>query len=182
MRFFTLLTFTLLSFNGLAQLNIQFPDLEGESLTHEMINIPKDIEGKYALIGLAFSKKSEKFLNSWFNPAYQQFINKPETPSLFAGNYDVNVYFVPMFTGAKRPAYEKVMEKVSETIDPKLYPHVLFYKGSLKDYKKTLDFDGKDLPYFYILDPTGKIIYSTNGFYSDRKMQEITAKLEPAWH
>jgi hypothetical protein len=181
MRFFTLLAFTILSFNSLAQLNIQFPDLEGESLTHEMINIPKDIEGKYALIGLAFSKKSEKFLNSWFNPTYQQFINKPETPSLFAGNYDINVYFVPMFTGAKRPAYEKVMQKVSKTIDPKLYPHVLFYKGSLKEYKKTLDFDGKDLPYFYILDPSGKIIYSTNGFYSDRKMQEITAKLEPAW-
>lgn len=180
----TLLTamMTLSVISGFSQLNIQFPSLEGESLTHEMINLPTDVSGKYTLVGLAFSKKSEKYLNSWFNPVYQQFIYKPETTSLFAGNFDVNVYFVPMFTGAKRPAYEKVMEKVSETIDPKLQPYVLFYKGTLKEYKDVLDFEGKDLPYFYILDPEGKIIYNTSGQYSDRKMQEITKKLEPAWN
>jgi hypothetical protein len=164
-----------------AQLNEQFPVLEGESLTREVINIPDDVKGKYTLIGLAFSKKSENHLNSWFNPTYQQFIYKPETPSLFAGSYDINLYFIPMFTGAKRPAYEKVMDKVSKTIDPKLYPHVLFYKGSLKDYKNVLNFDGKDVPYFYVLDPEGKIIYSTYGTYTNNKMREITDKLENAW-
>jgi hypothetical protein len=180
----TLLLSVALTFSmaATAQTDIQFPALEGESLTREFVTLPDDVAGKYTLIGLAFSKKSERYLNSWFNPVYQSFIYKPESNSLFAGNYDVNVFFVPMFTGAKRPAYEKVMEKVSADIDPRLRPYVLFYKGTLKEYKKTLDFDGKDLPYFYILDPEGKIIYSTSGQYTERKMQIITEKLEPAWN
>ncbi|MFZ9045513.1 MAG: hypothetical protein ACO2ZZ_06575 [Cyclobacteriaceae bacterium] len=165
-----------------AQIDIQFPLLEGESLTREFVTLPEDVNGKYTLIGLAFSKKSEKFLNGWFNPIYQSFIFKPDGNSLFAGNYDVNVFFVPMFTGAKRPAYEKVMQKVIEDIDPRLRPYVLFYKGTMKEYKRTLDFEGKELPYFYILNPNGKVIYTTSGQYSDRKMQIITEKLEPAWN
>ncbi|MFT4785877.1 MAG: hypothetical protein ACI8QD_001156 [Cyclobacteriaceae bacterium] len=159
-----------------------FPPMEAESLTNQFINLPEDITGKYTLIGLAFSKKSEEYLNSWFNPAYQQFIYKPETPSLFAGGYDINVYFVPMFTGAKRPAYQKVMDKIRKTIDPKLQPHVLFYKGTLKSYKDVLNFDGKNVPYFYVVNPEGKIVYSTTGAYSDRKMSEIQHALEASWN
>ena len=182
--FYIILTLSLLllALNPLrGQVGAQFPLMEGESLDHEVINIPEDTKGKYTLIGLAFSKKSEEYLNSWFNPTYQQFIYKPETPSLFAGGYDINLYFIPMFTGAKRPAYEKVMEKVSETIDPKLYPHVLFYKGTMKEYRDVLDFDGKDVPYFYVLDPEGKIVYTTFGTYTDKKMREIVEKLESTW-
>ncbi len=147
---------------------------------HEFVNIPNDLQGKYSLLGLAYSKKSENALKTWFSPAYNQFIYEPETPSLFAGNYDLHVYFVPMFTGAKRPAYQKVMNKVEKTIDPKLKPYVLFYKGKLGDYKKSLNFDGKEIPYFYVLDPEGTIIHSTTGRYSDSKMQEIVDLVEPA--
>jgi hypothetical protein len=181
LRILTSLLVLLVASATFGQVGQPFPDMEGESLSRQTVIIPGDLADKYTLIGLAFSKKAENYLNSWFKPTYQQFIYKPETPSLFAGSYDINVYFIPMFTGAKRPAYEKVMQKVSATIDPKLYPHVLFYKGTLKEYKKTLNFDGKDVPYFYVLDPQGKIVYSTYGRYTDGKMREITLKMEEAW-
>lgn len=158
-----------------------FPFMEAESLTNQFVNLPDDIKGKHSLIGLAFSKRSEKDLKTWFSPIYNQFIYKPETPSLFAGNYDVNVFFIPMFTGAKRIAYQKTMDKVKEDIDPRIQPNVLFYKGSLRDYKDQLDFEGKDVPYFYVLDPEGNIIYSTLGAYSDKKMQDVLSALEDAW-
>ncbi|MDH5608997.1 MAG: mitochondrial ATPase complex subunit ATP10 [Cyclobacteriaceae bacterium] len=176
-----LISLSLVPFFLAAQVNQTFPYMEGESLTHSIVNLPKDLAGKYSVLGLAFSKKSEDYLKSWFQPAYSQFIYKPETPSLFSGNYDVNVYFVPMFTGAKRPAYEKVMENVSKTIDERLLPYVLFYQGSMKEYRDALGFDGKEIPYFYVLDPAGKIIYTTSGMYTDEKMQEILDVLEPAW-
>jgi hypothetical protein len=164
-----------------AQLGNEFPYMEAETLTNEFLNLPEDTKGKHTVIGLAYSKKSEKDLRSWFQPAYQQFIYKPETPSLFAGNYDVNCYFIPMFTGAKRVAYKKSMDKVKEDIDRRLLPHVLFYQGSLRDYKDQLNFDGKDVPYFFILDPEGKIVHATSGAYTDRKMQEILTALDDAW-
>lgn len=154
-----------------------FPPLEGENLAHETINLPEDVNGKHTLIGLAFTKNSEKFLRSWFNPIYQQLIAQPEEGSLFAISYDVNVYFIPMLTGAKRPAYQKVMDKVERDVDPKLHPHVLFYKGTMKEYRDALAIEEKDLPYFYLLDPTGKIVYATSGLYTETKMQRIIDSL-----
>ncbi len=179
---FSISIFYFISHNSLGQVGKAFPQMEGESLTNQIINIPDDIKGKFSIIGLAYSKKSEDALKSWFEPAYFQFIDKPETPSLFAGNYDVNVYFVPMFTGAKRPAYRTVMKKVKKSIDEKLLPHVLFYKGELRKYKKELGFKGKDTPYFFVLNEEGKIVFKTGGRYSDSKMREIVDYLEDSWN
>ena len=169
--FGTIITFTH------AQIGSTFPDLEGESLTHGMVNIPADVKGKHTLVGLAFSKKSEKDLNKWFNPVYQQLITEPEAGSLFAFSYDVNVYFVPMLTGAKRPAYEAVMKKVEKDVDKRLHPNILFYKGTLKEYKNALNIDDKNVPYVYLLDPEGKVIYMTTGSYDKAKLQKIIDKL-----
>lgn len=162
------------------QIGNEFPEMEAESLTNQMVNIPADISGKYTLIGLAYSKKSEKDLKTWFNPTYNQFIHTAKQPSLFGVSYDVHVYFVPMFTGAKRAAYKSVMKKVKQTIDPKLQPHVMFYKGDIKTYKKALNFQGKDVPYFFVLDKAGKVVMATSGRYSDAKMQQVLDILDAA--
>ncbi|MEQ8628001.1 hypothetical protein [Ekhidna sp.] len=163
-----------------AQVGNQFPDMEAETLTNEFVDLPKDISGKYSLVGLAYSKKAEDYLKGWFEPVYNQFIYKNPNPGPFDFSFDVYTYFVPMFTGAKRPAYKKVMNKLKKTIDERMQPNVLFYKGTLKEYKDALNFDGKDLPYFYVLDPDGKIVYATSGKYTQRKMQEITDAVESA--
>ncbi|MEP0369010.1 MAG: hypothetical protein ABJN36_05860 [Cyclobacteriaceae bacterium] len=162
---------------GQAQRGEIFPDLEGESLVHGMVNIPEDTKDKYTLVGIALSKKSESSLKTWFRPVYQQLIQKPEDGAIFSFGYDVNVYFIPMLTGAKRPAYQKVMEKVEKEVDKRLHPNVLFYKGSLNDYKNALGIDDKHTPYFYLLDQEGKIVYATKGNYSDSKLQKIIDQL-----
>ncbi|MBR08425.1 MAG: hypothetical protein CMP48_12205 [Rickettsiales bacterium] len=162
---------------GFGQVGTIFPDMDGESLVHGMVKIPEDTKGKYTLIGLAFSKKSEKDLNKWFNPVYQNLLKEPDPNSLFAFDYDVNVYFVPMLTGAKRPAYKSVMKKVEEEVDKSLHPNILFYQGTLKEYKDALSIDDKDIPYLYLLDETGKIVYMTKGGYDQAKLQTVIDKL-----
>ncbi len=163
-----------------SQVGNQFPEMEAESLTNQNVDIPKDIIGKHSLVALAYSKQAEDDLKSWFEPIYNQFIYKNPNPGPFDFSFDVNAYFIPMFTGAKRPAYKKVMNKMKKTISERLQPNVLFYKGTINEYKDALNFDGKDVPYFYVLDPDGKIVYSTFGRYSKRKMQEITDAVESA--
>lgn len=158
----------------------QFPEMEAESLTNEFVKIPTDLSDKFSIIGLAYSKKSEDDLKTWFEPAYNQFIYKPEKPSVFNITYDVHCYFVPMFTGAKRPAYQGVMKKLKKTIDKRLLPYVLFYKGTLKGYKTALNFKGKDVPYFFVINPEGKIVYATSGRYTRTKMQEIVEAVDAA--
>ena len=149
-----------------------FPNLSGEKVSDEKVHLPGDCQGKYTLIGMAYTKKSEDDLNTWFKPVYSTFIRKPT--GLFAQfAYDVNVYFVPMFTGINAAATGAAKRKTSRKIDPQLLPYVVFYKGSLKDYKDVLEFDQNDVPYFFVLDETGKIIYATTGGYSESKLSEI---------
>ena len=154
-----------------------FPDMEAETVEDKKVLLPQSTKGKYTLLGLAYSKKSEDELNSWFQPVFEKFIQK--TSGLLAGfSYDVNVYFIPMFTGINAAATGTAKRKAIKNIDPQLLPYVLFYKGELKTYKESLEFDKKDVPYFFVLDPTGKIVYATMGKYTDAKMNEVEEVIE----
>jgi hypothetical protein len=135
------------------------------------------VKGKYTLLGLAYSKKSEEELNSWFNPVFGKFIQKSNGMMLTFG-YDVNVYFVPMFTGINAAATGTAKKKAIKNIDPQLLPYILFYKGELKTYKEALDFERRDIPYFFVLDPEGKIVYATSGAYTEKKMDEVEESIQ----
>lgn len=154
-----------------------FPLMTAETVEDKKVIIPDDVKGKYTLVGLAYSKKSESELNSWFQPVFTRFIQK--TKGLFSGfAYDVNVYFIPMFTGINAAATGTAKRKAAKNIDPQLLPYVLFYRGELKTYKAELDFEKKDIPYFFVLDPEGKIVYATSGKYSESKMEEVEENID----
>jgi hypothetical protein len=154
-----------------------FPSMQAETVEDKTVKLPGDVAGKYTLIGMAYSKKSEDELNSWFQPVFQKFIQK--TKGLMAGfAYDVNVFFVPMFTGVNAAATGTAKRKAAKNIDPQLLPYILFYKGELKTYKEALDFEKRDIPYFFVLDPQGKIVYATSGKYSEDKMDAVEEHIE----
>lgn len=151
--------------------------MEAETVEDQKVKLPESTKGKYTLLGLAYSKKSEDELNSWFSPVFNKFIQK--TKGLLAGfEYDVNVYFVPMFTGVNAAATGTAKKKALKNIDPQLLPYILFYKGELKSYKEALDFEKRDIPYFFVLDPTGKIVFATSGAYSEVKLDQVEEVIE----
>ena len=154
-----------------------FPAMEAETVEDKKVNLPLDVQGKFTLLGLAYSKKSEDELNTWFEPIFSKFVQK--TTGLLAGmGYDVNVYFVPMFTGIQAAAAGTAKKKALKNVDPQLLPYILFYKGELKTYKDALDFERRDIPYFFVLDPKGKILYATSGSFSDEKMDQIESVID----
>ena len=168
------------SFNSLFSQVIgkPFPKMETETVEDKSIVLPDDAQDKFTLVGLAYSKKSESDLNTWFSPVYNRFI-KEDGGGLFAGfGYDVNVYFVPMFTGAKATAEGTAKKQATKNMDPLLLPHILFYKGKLKPYKEALEFDKKDVPYFFVINKEGKIVYATTGRFTEGKMEEVEEVLE----
>ncbi|MBL0741729.1 TlpA family protein disulfide reductase [Chryseolinea lacunae] len=168
----------LLSTSALAQvIGKTFPDMEAESVEDKKVKLPQDVKGKYTLLGLAYSKKSEDELNSWFQPVFEKFIQK-NTGLLSGFGYDVNVYFVPMFTGVNAAATGTAKRKAMKNIDPQLLPYILFYRGELKTYKEALDFEKRDIPYFFVLDAEGKIIHATSGKYTTAKMDAVEGVLE----
>lgn len=154
-----------------------FPDMTAETVDDKKVSLPQDVKGKYTLLGLAYSKKSEDELNTWFNPVYNTFIRK-QTGMIQGFNYDVNVYFIPMFTGVNAAAAGTAKKKAMKNVDPQLLPYILFYKGELRTYKEALDFERRDIPYFFVLDPQGKIVYATSGAFSDQKMESVEEVIE----
>jgi hypothetical protein len=154
-----------------------FPSMEAETMEDKKLLIPADTKGKYTLVGLAYSKKSEDDLNGWFSPVYNKFVRKAS--GLLEGmGYDVNVFFVPMFTGINAAAAGTAKKKALKNIDPILFPHILFYKGELKPYKDALDFEKRDIPYFFVLDPEGKIVFATSGPFTEDKLDEVEESIE----
>ena len=178
MRYLLFLSMFIFSINLEAQvIGTTFPEMEAETVDDVKVVLPEDVKGKYTLVGLAYSKKSEDELNGWFQPIFSKFIQKNK--GLFESfGYDVNVYFVPMFTGVKSTAAGTAKKKAAKDIDPQLLPYILFYKGELKTYKDALDFEKKDTPYFFVLDKEGKIVYATSGKYTSKKLDEVEEVLE----
>ena len=178
MRFYITVLLFVVGISTQAQvIGKQFPELEAETLEDKKVKLPQDAKGKYTLIGMAYSKKSEDDLNTWFSPVFSKFIQK--SGGLMAGlGYDVNVYFIPMFTGVNAAASGTAKKKAIKNMDPQLFPYLLFYKGELKPYKEALDFEKRDTPYFFVLDPDGKIVHATSGAYSEDKMDKVEEVIE----
>ncbi|MGB0402704.1 MAG: hypothetical protein ACPGEG_01320 [Salibacteraceae bacterium] len=153
-----------------AQSNKLFPLLVGQTLNGKVVELPDALEGKYSLITMAFSQKSQNELESWLNPVYNKFIAKT---GMMDGMYDVNVLFVPMFTGAKKSAMQSVMKSMKAQSDPEIFPHVLFYKGEIGFYEKELGLLDENKPYVFLLDLNGNVVFRTSGRYTEDKMLEI---------
>lgn len=158
-----------------------FPYLQGEDYNGKKINLPVDTKGKYTLLGMAFSNAAENDLKTWINPIYNKFILKVDRSKadvFDAGiDYDVNLFFIPMFTGLNQLTSKSSKEKIKANTDKQMYPYMLFYEGA-KTYKEELDFEKKDIPYFFVLDKTGVIKYATSGKFDGKKLEKILDVIE----
>jgi hypothetical protein len=152
-----------------------FPTMETETVEDKVVTLPQDTEGRITLVAMAYSKKAEDDLSSWLSPLFNTFIKqKVSDGGLFASfTHDIDVYIVPMFTGIKAAAEGTAKRKAAKHLDARLVPYVLFYKGKLKPYKEALEFDKKNVPYLFLLDEHGTIVYATSGAYSSKKMSAI---------
>ncbi len=147
----------------------KFPALTGETATGQTITLPT--KGKpWTVIGLAYSQKASPLLEEWYEPAYLRFIAKH---GLMAGSYEADVYFVPLFVGLNKAAYEPSMTKFLKSADPEIVDHVLFSKDEIEPLKAALDLSEKDIPYFFVLDAEGRIVHREKGAFTDEKLESI---------
>jgi hypothetical protein len=175
-----ILTLSLISHSFLlkAQIGKLFPEMKAHKLDEKVVVLPEETKGKYTLLGLAYSKEAEKDLATWYQPVYEAFIFKDKGGAFEVESYDINLYFIPMFTGINQAAHSKISKEMKEGVDKTLWPYILLYKGELKSYNDELAMDDKNIPYFYILDKKGLVVYKTSGKYSNEKMAEIEKHLE----
>ncbi len=152
------------------------PNISGKTLNGTEVKIPISNE-KFTVFGIASSQKAEAALKTWYQPAYSSFIEKTKGP-IPADEYDVNLYFIPVFTGVAQMAAGKIEAKMKEGMEKEFHPNVVLFKGNFDELKSTLKLEDKDQPYFFLVNPKGQIVHSMKGAYTDEKMEEITNILD----
>ncbi len=147
-----------------------FPTMTGEMANGQELTLPRDLTRKHTIIGLAYSPKASSHLEEWLEPAYLRFVAQH---GLFAGEYDADIYFIPVFVGLNKSAYEPSLKKFRKSASPEIEQHVLFSKEDMAPVKEILDLDEKDIPYFFVLDRSGRVIHRTQGAFSEDKLEAI---------
>jgi len=169
MRYFVLLIFSFSIHLVCGQVGQEFPQIETETISNEVVKIPAAFSGNYSLIGIGTSKKAEDDLRTWQAPIYHKFVAKT---GLMDQMYDVKIGFLPLFTGAARMAKDKVVKKLRENNEKLVVDHVYVYSGDREPFK-SIGIDDKTEPYFLLLDPNGKVVWYTSGKFRQKYLDEI---------
>ena len=147
-----------------------FPTMAGETAAGRAISVPPSDGKGFTIVALAFGKGAQADLEAWYEPAYLRFVAKH---GLFAGTYSCDVWFVPVFTGLNKPAYEPSMRKLRNSAEPEVVDHVLFFNGDFDPIQAQLGLKRSDIPYFFVIDDQGTIVHRTEGAFSDDKLDAM---------
>ena len=151
------------------------PTFSGSTAEDKVLTIPEVSKGKYALICFASSKKAQADLESWLNPVYNRYIAKT---GFMDDMFDVDVFFVPIFSGAEGTMQATIKRRFIETAQKDVWPHLVFAEKGLKETLAPLKMDNESVPYFFFLDKDGKIVYRTSGAFSEEKFDAIDDLVE----
>lgn len=168
--------FALVLSGVLSAQHVAFPPISGETADGRSVTLPVNAGKAYTVIGLAFSQKASPLLDEWIEPAYLRFVAKH---GLFAGAYDCDVYFVPLFVGLDRSAYEPSMRKFRKSASPEVVDLVVFSRTDFATLKDPLGLDDKSLPYVFVLDRAGNIVHRAKGRFSHDALDAIEEVMMP---
>ncbi len=152
-----------------AQVGNTFPRIETEKLDGKSVVFPEAVSGNFALIGIGISKSAEEELRTWQSPVYNKFIAKT---GLMDDMYNVDVAFMPVFTGASQVAKNKVVKKLRENNESLVYDHLYIYSGSADPFRD-MEINDRREPYFLLLNTDSKVVWSAKGKFKRSYFSEI---------
>ncbi len=145
-----------------------FPKIEGETLDGKAISLPQGPK-TFALVGVAASVKAQADLESWMQPVYTEVMN--------GQFFVVKTYMLVLADGIKGVGKDQIAKQLKTKIPNEFHQYLMISEVSMDAIKGPLKLVNRDEPYFYVIDPLGKIIYETSGEYTEKKMEGITDAL-----
>lgn len=161
------------SIQAFSQKGSRFPQMVTEDINEGSVKLPDVFDGRYALVGLAMTKKAEEELRTWQIPVYNKFVAKT---GMMDAMFNVAVYFIPVFTGAAKAAKGKVVKKLKENNERLVNDHLLIYSGDQATIE-SLQLDDRKAPYFFLVEPSGKIVWMADGPYRQKYLEEVETVL-----
>ncbi|MCA1762362.1 MAG: hypothetical protein ABR574_03620 [Cryomorphaceae bacterium] len=153
----------------LGQKGNTFPGIETEKLDGSTVRFPGHVSGGFALVGIGMSKKAEEELRTWQTPVYNKFVAKT---GLMDDMYDVDIAFMPIFTGASKVAKNKVVKKLQENNESLVYNYLYIYSGAREPFYD-LGIDSKKEPFFLLLNAESEVVWFATGKFRRLYFEEI---------
>jgi len=165
---------SVLLFSAISKAQI-FPVIRGVTLEEKPVSLPIK-NGKFSVIAIAFHRGAEDDLKKWLNPLFESFIKTEETKGGFdmAEIHDVNFAFIPLIAGFKR-----VADDFKKDTDKQFWAYIIdTEKTDVKSLQEKLGIQDNKIPYFFVLDATGKVVASQSGKYSASKLEKLESAVE----
>src|SRR4051812_34627972 len=175
MRTFLIIAISIFSLFASAQKGKVFPGVKGTALDEKAVSIPIK-NGKYSVIAIAFHRGAEDDLKKWLNPLFESFIKTEDTKGGFdmAEINDVNFAFIPLIAGFKR-----IADDFKANTDKEFWPYIIdTEKTDVKTLQQKLGLEDNKIPYFFVLDPEGKVVAMESGKYSASKLEKLESAVQ----
>ncbi len=161
--------------NTSAQVKKNFPILAGHTLEGPSISLPIAGTKKFTIVGICYKRSAEEDLKTWIQPMYDIFVAKPKGTDYFdvASYFDVNYFFIPLISGFKKAAAD-----FKAATQKDLWGNVIDCDTDIKLLKEQMKPADEGVPYFYVIDVSGKIVEVVSGKYTDAKMDKIQEAID----
>jgi putative protein-disulfide isomerase len=147
--------------------NTIFPSISVRTLQKNELELPNASMGKPTIICVVLKDEGRPIAASWTKAFLAKY-----------GKQEINLFEIAMLPkGLKiiRGAIEKGMRK---DVDSSFHSQYSTYFGSLDIYKKGLLMADNNNSYVYVLDKTGKIQLSMDGYYAAEKGDSVFQKVK----
>lgn len=152
----------------------QFPAVEGEAATGGKVVLPRVDGQAWSVVAVICDKRAQAELEKWFAPAYNRFVMKS---GLFAASYRADLFLLPIYTGLDKAAYGPSMKALRKNVDADIAGHVVFFKDDAGPVLKALGIEDRRRPYFFTVDPAGRIVHRESGPFTVEKLDALEAPM-----
>jgi hypothetical protein len=139
------------------------PELRGEYLTKEKAVLPRDSQGKVALVALGFTYASRHAVEAWTERFRE----------VYGEDHRATWYSVPMIGGAARLARPFIDGGMRRSTPEAGRRHVITVYGGTAAWKKMVGFRALDDAYLLLLDPEGRVRRTHQGPFDESRFDEL---------
>ncbi len=147
----------------------------GKTINNEQVAFPLVEKDKFSLLFFAMSTKSQKDLESWLDPIYQKYIAKT---GIMDDAFDVNVFFIPLIKTTNIAFSEMIKKKFRENTQEDFKSHIVFLDTPSEKLISNLQLTDPNVPYIFLINKDGKILFKSSGSFSDAKFDQIDEMIE----
>lgn len=153
----------------------KIPTFLGEDLNGKKVELPKDLNGKKSLVGIAISPKHQEQLETWIQPVYDELMDENSLASMV---YDAEVMLVICFNKTNIKFKKRVYNELHENVLEEFYHNVILTEADAKHISDGLNINDKKIFNVYTLNKEGLVTSHTTGPYSEKKFDKLSSFLE----